>query len=347
MAKHSIKIQYLESVGTIDNLSFSVEPNNLSSKSLNDLSSINYHSNGFLLNSSDLSGKYGYFSSNSVKYYISSELSDENNNINIDLAITTTNAYGLSIVFSNEYYPTIIEVNGIEYTNSDNIFQVGVNNSVGVITTIKFKKMNLPNIPLIITNINTGISITYNDNYIINMERGSELSTDNSLPKYELVGQYASCSFIDYDFVVLNLKSSGILQKPKKVEFYLDDNIIGSYKVNSWEYDTVNSVVKIEFTDSISSFEQYNVNGYFTYTNDYYKYTALDLFNKIKNITQEIGETFEELSSDISNYLSSISMLYVKYDSMNLNKLWNEFCIFTQTSIFKNQKGNLEVYLWR
>ena len=67
MAKHTIRIEYIEKQGNIDSIDFSVEPNNISSKALNDLTNVNAHEDLFLLNLSDLSGKYKY--SRSTKEY--------------------------------------------------------------------------------------------------------------------------------------------------------------------------------------------------------------------------------------------------------------------------------------
>ena len=225
MAKHKIRIEYLENQGSIDAIDFSVEPNNLSSKALNNLTNANAYETPFLLNLSDLSGKYKYLKNGGVKYYISSVLSDENSNIDIDIDVTTTGASSLTLVFSEEHYPTLIKINGIEYNNSNNTFQLGVTSTSQTKTKIQVLKMNKPNAPLVVTNVNTGITIDYSDDYIINIDRGSQLTTDNELPNYELVYQYGSCEFIDEDNVVLNLKASGVLKKPKKVEIYLDDNI--------------------------------------------------------------------------------------------------------------------------
>ena len=346
MAKHKIRIEYLENQGSIDNLEFDVEPNNLSSKALNDLTNANAYESPFLLNLSDLSGKNKYLRSAGVKYYISSVLSDANSNIDISISVTTTNATSLTLVFSDAYFPTSLVVNGIVYENTNSTFQLGITSTSTTTTKIQILKMNLPNVPLILTNINTGITIDYNDDYIININRGSQLSTDNEKPNYELVYQYGSCEFIDEDNVVLNLKASGVLKKPKKIEIYLDDNIIGTYKIDTWRYNTQNSVVSITLTNEEKSLEIYPIEAQkpIAKNNNYYAY---DLFLEIKEKLSDIGIVVEELDSNIQNWLSSILINVLKYNSTTLKDLIYQFCCFTQTSFFINEKGNLEVYLWR
>lgn len=345
MAKHKIRIEYLENQGSIDAIDFSVEPNNLSSKTLNNLANANAYETPFLLNLSDLSGKYKYLKSGGVKYYISSVLSDENSNIDIDIDVTTTGASSLTLVFSEEYYPTLIKINGIEYNNSNNTFQLGVTSTSQTKTKIQALKMNKPNAPLIVTNVNTGITIDYNDDYIINIDRGSQLTTDNELPNYELVYQYGSCEFIDEDNVVLNLKASGVLKKPKKVEIYLDDNIIGTYKVDTWKYNTQNSVVSITLTNEERSLEIFPIEAQKpTYKENYYAY---DLFLEIKQKLLDLGIVVEEVDSSIEEWFRSIWISILKYNSTTMKDLIYQFCCFTQTSFFLNEKGNLEVYLWR
>ena len=345
MAKHKIRIEYLENQGSIDAIDFSVEPNNLSSKALNNLTNANAYETPFLLNLSDLSGKYKYLKSGGVKYYISSVLSDENSNIDIDIDVTTTGASSLTLVFSEEYYPTLIKINGIEYNNSNNTFQLGVTSTSQTKTKIQVLKMNKPNAPLVVTNVNTGITIDYSDDYIINIERGSQLTTDNELPNYELVYQYGSCEFIDEDNVVLNLKASGVLKKPKKVEIYLDDNIIGTYKVDTWKYNTQNSVVSITLTNEERSLEIFPIESQKpTYKENYYAY---DLFLEIKQKLLDLGIVVEEIDSNIEEWLRSILISILKYNSTTMKDLIYQFCCFTQTSFFLNEKGNLEVYLWR
>ena len=356
MPKHVIRVEYLESQGTIDSLSFNVEPNNLSSKALNDLTNVNVYTNGFLLNLSDLSGKYEYFNENGVKYYISSVASDSNSNINVTLSVTTTGASAITLIFAKEIYPTQISINGQTQTNSDDTFQVYVSSVETTTTTITFTKMNLPNVPLIITNINTGISIDYTDDYIINWTRGSQLSTDNQLPKYEIVGQYGSCSFVDSENVVLKLKANNVLKKPKSVKFFLDDNLIGSYKVDNWEYETTNSVVKLNLIDSVdelsdilieSKSPEYKPATSIPSEERYSFYTAYDFFLEIKLLIEAFGETFDTINQDVINWLSSIKIKTLKYDATNLNDLVVDFCNLTQTSFYKTQDGKVGVYSWR
>lgn len=347
MAKHKIRIEYVERQGTIDNIVFDVEPNNLSSSGLNDLTNVNAYQDLFLLNLSDLSGKYKYFSNNKVKYYISSVFSDESSNINIGIDVTTTKSNSITLVFSKDYYPTLIEVNGIEYNNSDNTFQISIPSLTQTTTKIRVLKMNKPNIPLIITNINTGITIDYDETYIINFTRGSQLSTDNEIPKYELVSQYGNCRFIDSDNVVINLKVQGLLEKPKSIQLLLDDELIGKYTVQSWAYNTENNVVDVDFSDSLEKSAKENVEEYFEDTNEFGGINYLHLFEHIKEKLISRGETFEPLSESVESWISSIKTIYIKYDSMSLNDLVVNFCNATQTTIYKNQKGNLEVYLWR
>lgn len=345
MAKHKIRIEYLEKQGNIDNLEFSVEPNNVSSKALNDLTNANAYETPFLLNFSDLSGKYKYLKSNGVKYYISSVLSDDDGNIDVSVEVTTTGATSLTFSFSKEYYPSLINVDGINYENSDSTFQVSVLNTTTSKTNVRFLKMNIPNSPLIITNINTGITIDYDETHIINFKRGSQLSTDNETPKYEIVGQYGNCSFIDSENIVINLKAQGILHKPKSIKFILDDEIIGDYAIESWSYNTSNSVVDIEFIDTLSSLQEVALEEKEI---DFIEgRTMLDIFNYIKELLINNGEKFENINEEISNWLSSIKTTFFRYDSIDLITLCSYFCQSSQCNIYKNQKGNLEVYLWR
>lgn len=354
MPRHIIRVEYLEATGTIDNIEFSVSSNNVSSSSLNNLSNVNSYNNGFILNSSDLSGKYTYFGSDNAKYYISSILSDERNSIDITLNITTSNAQAISLVFANEVYPTKILVDDVEYTNTNNTFQVVIANNP---TKIRFIDMNLPNVPLIVTNINTGITIDYNDNYIISIQRGSQLSTDNTLPKYEVVGQYGSCSFIDSDYVVVNLKASGILKRPKSVKFLLDGEIIGCYKVENWNYNITTSVIDINLMDSIDEMSDVKIEQKSaTYMppkyivgsqGDWELYTAYDLFEKIKSLVIQYGETFDDIDSNIIDWLNSLIIKVLKYSASDLKSLIVDFCNFAQISLYKKENGKIGVYLWR
>ena len=346
MAKHIIRVEYLENSGVVNYVSFNKNAVNVSNFNENTLGNVNTYNNEFLLNYSDLSGDYKLFS-NSVGYYISSEYSDIEGNIDITLTINTTNSKSISLVFTKEIYPTTIAVNGVYYENQDNVFQTLLSGSSNETTTIQFTKLNAGNSPLIVTNISTGISIDYDEKHIINFIRGSQLSTENELPKYEFVGQYGSCSFIDAENVVVNLKIQGILEKPKSVKYILDDEVVGVYSVESWKYNTSNSVVDIELSDSIEQFRNVDESGYFQYFTSYDDFSYLDLFNLIKEKITVYEETFEELSSDVVSWISSIKTMYIKYESMKLDELIVHFCVATQTTIYKNQNGKLEVYLWR
>lgn len=344
MAKHIIRVEYSESSGAVNSISFNKSAINLSNFNETTLGNVNYYDNGFLLNCSDLSGNYKLFS-NSIAYYISSEHSDIEGNIDITLTINTSNAKSISLVFANKIYPTNIVVNGVYYENQDNVFQTLLSGSSNETTTIQFTKLNVGNSPLIVTNVSTGISIDYDEDHIINFIRGSQLSTDNESPKYEFVGQYGSCSFIDVENVVVNLKVQGILENPKSVKYILDDEIIGVYNVESWKYNTSNSVVDIELSDTINGLSNVALEKKEIDFNE--SRTLLDIYNEIKIILLDNGEKIENLSLEVSEWLSSIRTPFYKYDSIDVITLVNYFCQVSQCGIYKNQKGNLEVYLWR
>lgn len=346
MAKHIIRVEYLEKSGVVNSVSFDEKAINVSNFNENTLGNVNAYNNEFLLNYSDLSGKSRFFP-NSVGYYISEQRSDSEGNIDVTLTVNTTKAKSLSLVFSQDVFPVSITINGISYENTDNVFQVVLQENSSEVTTIQFTKLNKSNSPLILTNISPGISIDYDEKHIISFIRGSELSTNNETPRYELVGQYGSCSFIDAENVVVNLKIQGILEKPKNVQILLDGEVVGKYTVSSWSYNTTNSIVEIEFSDSIETLRNVDESGYFEYFNDYNSYSYLDLFNLIKEKIISYEENFEELSSEVESWLSSIKTMYIKYEPMKLDELIVHFCVATQTTIYKNQKGNLEVYLWR
>lgn len=344
MAKHIIRIEYLESSGVVNSISFDKSPINVSNFTPNTLANINTYNNEFLLNYSDLSGNSKLFP-NSIGYYISYEKSDGEGNIDITLTVNTSNAKSISLVFSKEIYATSIVVNGVHHENIDNVFQTLLQGASNETTTIRFTKLNKANSPLIITNVNTGISIDYDERYIINFIRGSQLSTDNDLPKYETVGQYGSCSFIDAENVVIHLKSQGFLEKPSKIKLILDNQVVGVYGVDSWTYNTSNSVVEIDFYDPLNNFRDVALEKKKIVFDE--SRTLLQVFNDIKLLVENKNEVFEPLSSEISSWLSSIKTPFYMYDNTDLLELLNYFCEVSQCNIYKNQNGKLEVYLWR
>lgn len=345
MYKHSIEIEFIKSSGEITDISFSSPANNISSSDTKSLANANAYTKGFLLNLNDLSGNYEYFGSDNVKYYISSVQSDENKDISITLKITTSNVVGATLLFPNEIYPTLISINNIDYSNSNEVFQFPTSsNGENVETTLIFKKMNKENVPLIILSINSGITITYDDRYIKSMTRGSQLSTDNEYPKYEVVSQYGSISFFDSDYALLNLKSTTNLQKPRIIKILLNDKVIGTYKATSWQYDMLTSIVTIELSDSLNELSEVEVSEHIELSSTK---TLYDVFLDIKSLLENIGEVFSTIDDTLVNRLKNINMYIYRYNATNLQELVNNFCSVAQCSIYKNEVGELEVFSWR
>jgi len=199
---------------------------------------------------------------------------------------------------------------------------------------------------------------------IRNFVRGSQATSDNSIIYFGVNSQYGNCCLYDRDDVVLGkiLDGSITSQSLINVFVYLDNKKIGAYYAEI-TYSFVNKFIEFELHDSLFKWNKIKYNGFtlsdiyddpiiMPYSHDDAKINGYQLYSKLVNVTQELGE--EEISffkpisvgSDLMNYLNSIIIEVPHIECEYLIDAWNSFCELITGALFRNEDGLVEVLVY-
>lgn len=207
---------------------------------------------------------------------------------------------------------------------------------------------------------------------IRNFVRGSQATSDNSIIYFGVNSQYGNCCLYDRDDVVLGKILDGSITSQSLIDVfvYLDNKKIGDYYAEI-TYSFVNKFIEFELHDSLFKWGKIKYNG-FTLSDiyddpiimPYYdaKITGYQLYSKLVNVTQELGEeepgaeepslssvpSFKSIGvgSDLMNYLNSIIIEVPHIECEYLIDAWNSFCELITGALFRNEDGFVEVLVY-
>lgn len=300
MIRMSGEINLLESIGEIDNSSIEISPtkNNISAN-ISDIIGVRKDgTNPFLFGISKLGSgatfsngedyfigsvaadENGDFETNYVltfNIYISSEEfnSSQNKKLNFTLVFDTYNtAYAKNIIVSwgHGYTIGILQKETVNKTNNSPFF---VFNSNAEITSngmhwvsITIQDWSMPNYPLRLQGIYTGLSIYLDKRNLISISCPMKDRSDDEQPSYGLISNTGEISVIDSTLEIKDYAHMGLLTSDLKVKIVLENTISGkkevisNLKTEKWSYDNINREVTIELKDDIEQLQNISTDGF-------------------------------------------------------------------------------------
>lgn len=334
--------------GTLSTASTNIDGNNVSANIQDVVKERVYGNDLFLLEVSALDDG-GTFSSPKEKYYIGSELADEDGDFANEYIITLTgrNIQAFTLVFDtyNNQHPNSIEVDEERYEDDDNIFTVSVDKKDS--HTITIRNWNTPNYPLKILGISIEVGIKVGRSNLKSLSLNTTDRDDNRLPSFGIISNTCEIEFNDLNGEILDYIEQDLLVQGLSCKVYLNDTTqgihqqLGEYYADSWNYDNDNRSVSVSLKDDLEEWQSINVEGV---SYDYRKPQAQNLkyfYNYLKRETPSkynMAE-YDNLDSTTKNILDNTYIAYPFIESDTLWGQWNKLCQAAQAHIKKEADG--------
>lgn len=290
----------------------------------------------------------------SVGYFISKELSNENGEFSDDFCIVLNigrdNA-PLTIVFDKEVYPTYISINDIKYYSQSNVYNIIVQGKADT-RLMKFGQLTKGNSPLIIK------AIYEPQDLVIDYSRATSISFkrtyrgDNDFPSYGIISNVGNLEFNDYDNLVRGYAEQNRLVEDIEVDIFLANTLINKQEVvakcftNKWNYDEYNKKVSVSLKDNLEEWQNIYIEG-FNYNplnpNEILSNRTLkNLYTWLRDRTPSKYNmvSFEYLDSNTRNILSNTIIPYPLLEDGTLWEQWDKFCKVGALYIYKTKSGN-------
>jgi len=271
---------------------------------------------------------------------ISFEKSSYNSSCDYNIYIINSNIKNIKIYFDTAIgdYATSIQL----ITNTLDVIVENTNPSVFEYEfddytdslRIQILKWSVPHHHIVINAIIAGYSEqrTYTERDIKNLVCSQEISGDNTLPSFGLIGQYGSFKIMDRKSELLNFMNKNMLRDNTEIIIKYNGNLIGTFYSKLWTYEEKSKSFSVQLEDKTKDLNNILVPklGYVS------NMSALDLMYILLGYSnyKDIVESVELFGIWIQDFYMEECSLY---------EAFNKFCQLTQTCIFVNQDGVLEV----
>jgi hypothetical protein len=348
MVTLSAKISLVKSENAI-NASTDFAKNNISPNLSVVANNPKIESNPFILGGSPF-GKNAT-AQNSVDYFVSSLLSDENGNFPQEcwLVFTAANSGVLTIEFDkyNNYHPTYIEFRGKQYFVDDAIFTFELPTDVNS-GVIYIRDWNAPNRPLVIQGIYSSLDINIDYKNLIDAQTSMYDRGNFKEPDFGVFSNDGVLSFNDKNGEVKDYVELGLLTEGASVDVYINNSLagrtplkIGKFYTQRWEYDNDNKSVSVRISDDLLEWQNISISplkySYADQTAKSFAYIYEYLYSQTSK--KYNMPTFAELDTNTQNVLNSS---YIKYPFVSKNTLWSawqKLCEVCQLHIYKDGNG--------
>lgn len=316
-------------------------------------------SNPFLLGASKLGSGATYESKDTIDYYIFKMPSDSNGNfpsVN-HIRIDGLNINHFTILFDtyNNGYPIKIKVNGNYIENNSPTFTVG--NLIGNSHDVYIENWSMPNYPMRIQGIFTGLEIFIDERNLIEMWSKRSDRSSNLEPAYGIISNLGFIKFLDFNKEIQDYVRQRLLKPNLSIKMYVENTWfrdefnntklpsdhskiqqIAELVTNKWDYNSLNFEVSVECKDDLEEWQNITVPEIELTPNK----TMLDLFNYLKSLTPS-KFVFEPLDMETEIRLGSIIIDYYYLNKGNLWESYDKLCQRAQTHIYKNSVGNVVI----
>jgi hypothetical protein len=248
-------------------------------------------------------------------------------------------------------WATVINVNGVDYSNDGAVFVW--KGSAATNCTVTIKKWNKPLYPVRITRISSYLTVEYDASSIMTLSVGNQFLSDNKLPVYGVIGQYGSMELVDTDGQILtfaellllnaNLKIRTYLNKPNREDYAVSETDkynaalkvaqIGDFVSEKWNYAYGNKLVKVEFIDTLLSWQKTKFSGFDLEASK----TAASAFDMLNALSKNIVL----IDTTTKKFLSTITINTFYMEASTLWEAWNKLCGICQLVIYKQLNGDI------
>lgn len=226
----------------------------------------------------------------------------------------------------NNVYPTKMIINGIEYSNTSDVFYVDFSYPKYNDIVIQFTELNKPNAQLRIGGVSTDVNCVFNRGNGLNSVTFT--SVDESVPYYGVVSYSGSLEINDREGILKSLSDFGLLPNIQ-INVYINNIKVKTFTANNdISYSDKDALVSIELLDEIQFLQQIN-----TGIDLYYKdLNAVSLFNSLAaKFPYQIT-----LTSSANSKLLKINISQIFIEKNTWWEVWNSFCSGTKTLLYKD-----------
>lgn len=226
----------------------------------------------------------------------------------------------------NNVYPTKMIINGIEYSNTSDVFYVDFSYPKYDNLVIQFTELNKPNAQLRIGGVSTDVNCVFNRGNGLNSVTFT--SVDESVPYYGVVSYSGSLEINDREGILKSLSDFGLLPNIQ-INVYINNIKVKTFTANNdISYSDKEALVSIELLDEIQFLQQIN-----TGIDLYYKdLNAVSLFNSLAaKFPYQIT-----LTSSANSKLLKINISQIFIEKNTWWEVWNSFCSGTKTLLYKD-----------
>ncbi len=172
---------------------------------------------------------------------------------------------------------------------------------------------------------------------------------DIEMPSFGIISNGGSMSFNDNNSRFLNYANAGILTEGIEIKIFLENTLtkrkrqVGTYYTADWDYDNDNRSVSVSFKDKLEEWQEIFVEDLVL---SEYEMTLLEIYYKLKEISENNGYKFEEIDQS-SKFYSFLKNTKCAYPHLFSDRLWNEwkkFCDACSCYIYINKIGNVSIY---
>ncbi len=201
---------------------------------------------------------------------------------------------------------------------------------------------------------------------------GIQSETDSATLFYGPVSQYGSFTLFDKNnFIYNHIKNNTFYSNVEEyvlVEIYLDNNLILRNKA-SILYDLDDRRISFDIYDSMQDWENIIYPG-FRFIDIYLNseksscgdgespyegivgsmckamLTGEEIYDKLKDFTENEGEIFEELDNNTENWLNKIKVYVPVIEECSLFDAWVKFCELSLSHLYRTQTGELRLVVY-
>lgn len=271
---------------------------------------------------------------------ISYEKSRYNGGCDYNIYIINSNIKNIKIYFDTAVgdYATSIQL----ITNTLDVIVENTNPSVfeyefdEYVDSLRMQilKWSVPDHHIVINAIKAGYSEqrTYTERDIKNLVCSQEISGDNTLPSFGLIGQYGSFKIMDRKSELLDFMNKNMLRDNTEVIIKYNGTLIGTFYSKLWTYEEKSKSFNVELEDKTKDLNNIIISK-LTYVP---KMNAVNLLSILFYYSNYKDIIYPE--KIVEYWIRDFYM-----EECSLYEAFNKFCQLTQTCMFVNQSGVLEV----
>ena len=167
----------------------------------------------------------------------------------------------------------------------------------------------------------------------------SETTADTVLPNYGIISRSGKVSFFDYEDKLLNKKTDR--EYPTEIEIYENGVLFGKYiSTKKYGYNIFTKQVNIELQGNITNWQAIRVEKK-DISYDQTAYQILEWLIAKQTIVSSISDL--NMSTDVADFLKSITVPYFYLESDTLWEQFNKLCNLAQLRIYQDKFNKVTI----